>query len=245
MRRLATALTAAALALAAVAAPAGLAQDAPRHPVALTPLEQRVFDLINGWRVADGHRPLAPSPRLQEAARWYARDMAAFDDFSRAHVDTLRRGPAERFEDFGYPRPGDAAENTAAGYATPERTLQQWIDSPPHKATQEGDFAVLGVGIGHNPATASGWFWVASFGPEDDGLIPCRPSSRPRRSSRRRPSRASRPAPAAGPRCAGRARPAGACSWPPSAATATRAWTCRSAGGPRGSPSTAGARPGA
>lgn len=106
--------------------------------------------------------PLTANAALARAARGHSADMAQHDYF--AHTSRDGRTPADRAQAAGY---GSrfVGENIAAGGATPESTMRQWIESPGHCVNMlSHEYKVLGVG---HARTANGNlhdYWTQLFG---------------------------------------------------------------------------------
>jgi len=73
-------------------------------------------------------RLLAP---LNRAAQAHSADMAAHGRLTHSGTDGSR--PDDRMRATGY-RPRHTGEAVAAGAATAEAVVRQWMDSPPHRA---------------------------------------------------------------------------------------------------------------
>jgi uncharacterized protein YkwD len=154
------------LALAIAVPGVAHAQAAAAGPV-LSSAEQDALAQINAYRTSLGLRPVRLDPMLQREAEWYAADMAAHDNFSHDHRDSLGRLPAERLNAFGYRFADMAAENTAAGYPDGADTFQQWRNSPPHDRTmRESTYRLIGIAMAYAPNTSSEWYWVSAYGPD-------------------------------------------------------------------------------
>ncbi|MCK5219555.1 hypothetical protein KAR10_08535, partial [bacterium] len=77
----------------------------PLRALDISPLslgdEQALFlQLINEYRVQNGHSTLEINSYLQVASQWHSEDMASKNYFS--HTDSLGRDPFQRMADFGY-----------------------------------------------------------------------------------------------------------------------------------------------
>jgi len=86
--------------------------------------------LINEFRKESGRAALAMDARLVRAAERHAREMVTDDFFDH-------KGPGgstmdSRAREAGYEW-RLLAENLAAGMGTPEKAIQTWIDSKPHR----------------------------------------------------------------------------------------------------------------
>jgi hypothetical protein len=135
--------------------------------------EQRLLDLINEYRQANGVGPLVPSGTLSTTAGHHSEDMATYDFFSHQSKDSsyypTGSEPVDRAAQDGYPTDvADTAENIARGQPTVEEVFQDWRLSPDHNAHML-DKRYTTVGIGHD-----GPYWTADFGSVADTA----PSSR-------------------------------------------------------------------
>jgi len=114
-------------------------------PSAYPGVEERVFRLVNDYRRDLALRPLLwneiiagecrkHSRRLSESDRWLGHD--GFHE--RATV--IRR----------WVRFSEAGENLASNSGKDDPALAafiQWLESPTHRATMEGDFHITGIGV--------------------------------------------------------------------------------------------------
>ncbi|MGV8949672.1 MAG: CAP domain-containing protein [Cypionkella sp.] len=91
--------------------------------------EEQMLVLANKVRAQAGCGPLRSDPRLTAAAEGHAKAMAVQNFFS--HDGKNGSTPARRIKAQGY-RYRVMAENIAAGNASPERTMDQWIHSAGH-----------------------------------------------------------------------------------------------------------------
>jgi uncharacterized protein YkwD len=106
-----------------------------------------VFALVNQRRAQAGLGPLSPEPRLEQAAKDYARILAIHDWFSHTGPDgsTL----VSRVEAAGFPFTVQVGEVLAWGSDNwpASGIVQAWMDSPSHKdQILEGVYARAGVG---------------------------------------------------------------------------------------------------
>ncbi|QFZ24361.1 CAP domain-containing protein [Saccharothrix syringae] len=121
--------------------------------------EERVFELTNAERAAQGCPTLAADDRLDAAARAHSADMAAQNYFD--HVSRDGRSFVDRVKAAGYPSPG--AENIAAGQRTPEAVVKGWMESPGHRANiLNCKLKALGVGMARGGSY--GIYWTQNFG---------------------------------------------------------------------------------
>jgi uncharacterized protein YkwD len=132
---------------------------------------RRVLELVNEARSRPrrcGERAFAAAPplrwneRLAQAAAEHAQDMAAHARLDHQGHDGST--PAQRISRTGYPW-RSIAENVAAGQASPEDVVEDWLASPGHCANiMDPGFADMGVAFGLNmQATAAVW-WAQEFG---------------------------------------------------------------------------------
>lgn len=128
--------------------------------------EQRLLELINGYRQENGISPLVPSGVLSMSAARHSEDMAAHDFFSHSTRESSYypsgSSPAERAAREGYPTNVYTAENIALGQQTAEEVFEDWRGSPVHNAAMLGE-QYTAAGIGHVDS-----YWTADFGSVSD-----------------------------------------------------------------------------
>ncbi|WP_422486375.1 S-layer homology domain-containing protein [Gudongella sp. DL1XJH-153] len=106
---------------------------------------QRILDLVNIERAAEGIKPLKLHAELSKVAYEKSKDMAIYDYFS--HTSPNYGSPFEMMKEFGISY-RYAGENIAMGQPTPEIVVQAWMDSPGHrKNIMSTNFGNLGVGV--------------------------------------------------------------------------------------------------
>ena len=87
--------------------------------------------------------------------------MIYYDFFAHENPFT-RTELRDRAEEFGYEFQV-IGENLAAGQATPAQAMNDWMNSPGHRANiLNADFTELGVGI--RTGGTYGTYWVQEFG---------------------------------------------------------------------------------
>ena len=113
---------------AVLAAAMLVATGLPAH--SLTPQESEALDLINQERAKHGCRALTVNDQLTAAAQGHATAMATQNFFGHKGPtgSTLR----SRARSAGY-RGGALAENIAAGWSSPQQTVDQWMASSGHR----------------------------------------------------------------------------------------------------------------
>lgn len=150
--------------------------------------DQQLLDLVNQYRSQFGLRGLSLSQELDQAADKFSSRMATGNFFS--HTDPSNGSDfSTRIREEGYSG-GWIGENIAAGRNTPAAVLQQWIDSPPHRANiLNSNFTHMGIGYAYNANSTYGHYWTQTFGagdsspgvyrPEGDSPIPTPTPSQP------------------------------------------------------------------
>jgi uncharacterized protein YkwD len=102
-------------------------------------LVQTVIALTNQERANRGLGALAWNEQLFNTAQEHSQSMANGDFFD--HRDLVKRATDE-----GYPS-SFVGENIAAGRSTPEAVMEQWLNSPGHRANiLSSEYTEIGVG---------------------------------------------------------------------------------------------------
>ncbi len=134
------------------------------------PSEMTVFQLVNLEREIQNLHPLMWDDRLFEAARGHSDDMAQLDYFSHDSLDG--RTFSQRIGDAGYLW-NACGENIAAGYSTPQATMNGWMNSPGHRANiLSSTFCDIGVGYAYEAGSNYAHYWTQDFGRQTD-VISC------------------------------------------------------------------------
>lgn len=115
--------------------------------------------LINEVRAAAGCNPVAANALLAKAAEAHSADMAANSYFSHQSQDG--RSPWDRAKSAGYQWP--SAENIAAGNASAKATMDQFMNSPGHKANIL-NCGHKAVGVGRASGGPYRYYWTQLFG---------------------------------------------------------------------------------
>ena len=115
-----------------------------------------VLAAVNRNRTAYGLRPLTLAEDLCEDADIRAEEIVSNFSHTRPNGSscfTVISGSYHR-----------VAENIAGGHATAEETVDQWMNSPPHRANiLDPALKELGVGYCHAPGSAYEHYWVQLF----------------------------------------------------------------------------------
>ncbi|MFF3837732.1 CAP domain-containing protein [Streptomyces sp. NPDC001930] len=120
---------------------------------------QDVIALANAEREKAGCGPLHSEGHLRTAAQGHADDMSARDYYE--HDDPEGRDAGDRMTGAGYTW-STWGENIHRGPKTPARAMEDWMDSPGHRANiLNCSFKDIGVGV---TLTANGPWWVQNFG---------------------------------------------------------------------------------
>ncbi len=146
----------------------------PVDAVANTPVAQRqrrrfvrqVLRITNRLRRREGLRPLKLNNKLKRTAQAHSQDMAGNDFFS--HTGSNGSSVGDRFRRVGY-RYSLAAENAAAGSSTARGAVNQWLNSPGHRANMlNPSFRHIGIGYANVPNDSGnerwGHYWTQTFG---------------------------------------------------------------------------------
>ena len=129
----------------------------------------RVLELTNEHRAANGLAPLTLNQELNASAYGHSRDMAQQDFFS--HTGSDGSSFSDRNREVGYVS-NIGAENIAAGSSTPEDVVRLWINSPGHNANLlNPELIELGVGYFYlaNDTGVENYnhYWTQVFGSGD------------------------------------------------------------------------------
>ncbi|MFE3072478.1 CAP domain-containing protein [Streptomyces sp. NPDC059247] len=120
---------------------------------------QEVIALANTEREKAGCGPLRTEKRLRAAAQGHADDMAARDYYE--HDSPEGRDAGDRMSGAGYAW-STWGENIHRGPKTPALAMEDWMNSPGHRANiLNCSFKDIGVGV---TLTANGPWWVQNFG---------------------------------------------------------------------------------
>ncbi|MEZ4371907.1 MAG: CAP domain-containing protein [Polyangiaceae bacterium] len=134
-------------------------------------LECEVLSLVNqaraqgatcGGEVMPAVGALTMNAPLRTAARKHAIDMANHNYFDHDSQDGTTA--FERMNAVGYEY-SSAGENIAAGSATAQGVMDQWMNSPGHcKNIMAGSFVDFGIGYHFNQNSDYQHYWVQDFG---------------------------------------------------------------------------------
>ncbi|MCC7353842.1 MAG: CAP domain-containing protein [Anaerolineae bacterium] len=142
--------------------------------------EQRILELVNQARAANGLPPLVRNANLNLAAERHGQDMANNNFFSHVSSNGDRLG--DRVPKAGYLNWIWAGENIAAGFDSPESVFQAWMSSTGHRnnilatAAQEIGIAyIYDASDEHNVVLPGGVvggpyfnYWIQDFGARSD-----------------------------------------------------------------------------
>jgi uncharacterized protein YkwD len=131
------------------------------RPVNASTWRQEVLELINEQRTSYGLPALSTNPILESQAEHYACEMIHYGFFGHENPvtgSTLR----DRAAEFGYSYMV-IGENLAAGQDSPFEVVNDWMNSPGHRANILGEhFTEAGVGV--RAGGVYGLYWVVEFG---------------------------------------------------------------------------------
>lgn len=141
--------------------PVRTGQTSPR-PTPANRFDAELLRLTNVERQRAGLRPLRLSPQLAQAAQRHAEDMVRNRFFS--HTGSNGSSISDRVRSAGY-RFSSTGENIAAGAATPEATIRQWMQSPGHRRNiLNPSYTEIGFGYVNAPGDRYRHYWVQVFG---------------------------------------------------------------------------------
>ena len=125
-------------------------------PVVNNSVEMQVLNLVNAERAKYGLAPLAwDAVNLAPGAAVRAQEIAVY--FSHTRPDGTSCFTA-------ITNPGMVGENIAAGQRSPEEVVNDWMNSPGHRANiLNARFTKLGVGYFYNSQDLYRYYWVQMF----------------------------------------------------------------------------------
>lgn len=120
---------------------------------------QQVVNLVNQQREKNGLAPLKLSTSLDNVAQSKAQDMINENYFG--HTSPKYGSPFNMMSEYGI-HYSYAGENIAAGQADPTTVMQDWMNSPGHRANiLNKNYTEIGVGVAHGGSY--GTYWVQEF----------------------------------------------------------------------------------
>jgi uncharacterized protein YkwD len=124
--------------------------------------ETQLLKLTNLERQKVGLPPLKLSSQLSRAAQLHSEDMANKGYFNHTGLNGLTMVDRAKASGYEYSALG---ENIAAGRATPEGTIRQWMNSSGHRANLlNRKFTEVGFGYANAPNSPYRHYWVQVFG---------------------------------------------------------------------------------
>jgi uncharacterized YkwD family protein/spore coat assembly protein SafA len=118
-------------------------------------IESQVITLTNQERAKNGLKPLTANWELSRVARYKAMDMRDKNYFS--HTSPTYGDPFTMMKNFGITYTA-AAENIAAGQATPQAVVQAWMNSAGHRANiLNATYTEIGVGYAQGGSYKTYW----------------------------------------------------------------------------------------
>jgi len=131
----------------------------------------RILALVNQVRAAPRHcgailygaaRPVVWNETLTRVARAHSEDMARRNYFDHDSPDGST--PSQRVRRAGYAYLG-TAENIAAGQATADAVMADWVRSPQHCANlMDPEYTDMGIGVALDRNSRHGAYWTQVFG---------------------------------------------------------------------------------
>lgn len=127
-------------------------EDCYKAPAFVCEVEAAIHQLTNEYRASAGLQPVAFSVHLTYSARMWSQTQAQTESISHEGFPNARE--VTIVNEFGADVPVKVlAENVAQNHmkkdaaTTAKEIIQQWWESPGHKANMLGDYPHLGVGI--------------------------------------------------------------------------------------------------
>lgn len=121
---------------------------------------KRVVDLTNAERAKYGLAPLVVKADLTKVAQIKTDDMLQNKYF--AHQSPTLGSPFDLMKANGI-RYTMAGENIAMGQKTPAQVVQDWMNSPGHRANiLKPEYTEIGVGVS-NSYNGYGYIWAQEF----------------------------------------------------------------------------------
>ncbi|KGP91034.1 sporulation protein [Pontibacillus chungwhensis BH030062] len=131
-------------------------QQEQQQANALSQFEQKVVELTNEERAAQGLEPLEIDKELSNVAEKKSQDMAQNGYFS--HDSPTYGSPFDMMKQFGIEY-RTAGENIAKGQQTPQEVVDAWMNSEGHRANiLNENYTHIGVGFVEN-----GNVWTQQF----------------------------------------------------------------------------------
>ena len=116
----------------------------------------------NDARAANGAPALASNPRLMEAARIHAEQMASFQRMEHTISGAKYPTMQSRLEAAGYTY-WSAAENIAWNVADARRAVDGWMNSPGHRANiLDAQLSEMGAAVARSAKGET--YWIQVFG---------------------------------------------------------------------------------
>lgn len=122
-------------------------------------IESQVIQLTNAQRAKYGLPPLAADWELSRVARYKSADMRDKNYFS--HTSPTYGSPFTMMKNFGI-NYSAAAENIAAGQATPQEVVNAWMNSAGHRQNIL-DSRMTHIGVGYAKGGSYRHYWTQMF----------------------------------------------------------------------------------
>ena len=118
---------------------------------------QEVLDIVNRERAKLGRAPLRLADDLLDSAAVRAEEISRYFSHTRPDGRPFHT-VLNKSANCSY------GENIAAGTASPEAVMEQWMNSPGHRANiLKADYRELGVGYFYLPGSEYEHYWVQLF----------------------------------------------------------------------------------
>lgn len=115
--------------------------------------------LVNSFRLENGLHPVYVTPYLCDVARVRARECITLFDHNRPDGSKFSTAIDANLVPYAA-----LFENIAAGRSTPQETMEQWLNSPPHRAAiLNPDLTHMGMGVAYEQNSEYGYYWTQLF----------------------------------------------------------------------------------
>lgn len=116
----------------------------------LRPDEIKILELTNAERVKAGKTELVFNPQLKRASDLQASNMAALGVMDHELFIAGQRTLKDRVNLTKY-QWSSIAENIARNQKSPKDVVDDWMNSPGHRANIMGNFSEIGIAIRYGP----------------------------------------------------------------------------------------------
>ena len=122
--------------------------------------QRQVLDLVNEERLSRNIAPLLLNTTVQSAAQIRSTELVSYYSHTRPNGTICYTA----LYDVEFGLYGAAGENIAAGYTTPQKVMEGWMNSPGHRANiLNSTYKEMGVGYTSSSGGKYKHYWVQMF----------------------------------------------------------------------------------